>query len=354
MAELDARRIDGEMLNLFRGHLDRLFDPIDPDSVECFRPELDATLSGVLWWNCIWRERPTPGMSMMGLRYGDGRVASVGLSAGPRKSQRLLLGAFWVILPWVHERLRRAGLSRGWPFRPPESLEGRFWQVMERARAFFKCVYLFNLLAYLRGRRQYPTTSEWAAGIWLQPGLGSPTYRNVSVQFMNRQLLWDALTSFALFAAPLVDRTAVASRAAAATTATSALLSDVSSGVSGRMGLPQWPKDWRNHFAGSVNESGDTVHVLEGSERSHARDVKPGTKMHVVADVGDCAECKTARACTPFVSPCGHTFCYFCIYSSCASSKARDQDYCCPRCGVVMNPFTMQHWGAVGAEEESR
>jgi len=337
MAELDARSIDSAVLNLLRGNLGKLFDPIDPDGIESIRPELDAAFTSILWWNCIWRDRPTPGMAMLGLRYSDGRVTPGGSLVRPARSQRLLLGAFWVLIPWAHERLRRAGLSRGWPFRPPDSMEARFWRILERARAMYKFVYLMNLLAYFRGRRQYPTVSEWAASVKLEPDPNKAKDRSINVQFMNRQLLWEALTSFALFAAPFVDRTTLTSRAAAATVATSELITGTVSRISDRIGIAQLLERYREHFGRSLTTSADgRDRNLDGSGKGSSLS-REFTEEHCKAAAsGDCAQCASARACMPVEAPCGHTFCYFCVHSSCSLAAAQSKDYCCPRCNAAV------------------
>ena len=137
MSTLDSHRIDTELLQLFRDHIERLFAPINRDGIETFKPELDASFSFLLWLTCIWRQVPTPGQAMMGLRYSD-RASRFSQHPSSTVPQRLMLGACWVLVPWVHERLRRHGLSQGWPFEPPESWEARLWALLEKARAIWK------------------------------------------------------------------------------------------------------------------------------------------------------------------------------------------------------------------------
>jgi peroxin-2 len=348
MAELDARTIDSEVLNLLRGNLGRLFDPIDPDGIESIRPELDAAFTGALWWNCVWRDRPTPGMAMLGLQYSDGRATSRGSPARPSQSQRLLLGAFWVLVPWAHERFRRAGLSRGWPFRPPDSIEARVWRLLERARGIYKFVYLMNLLAYLRGRRQYPTIAERVAGVQLEPDPRKAKDRSINVQFMNRQLLWDALTSFALFAAPFVDRTTVTSRAAAATVATSGLIAGTISRVSNQIGIARLLERYTEHFGRPLSATVDHTDRRSdnGGEGDSKSNVSAENSNNEAATTGDCAECGCARACMPVEASCGHTFCYFCMHSLCSVSTAQSKDYCCPRCNAVVVLSETRQWVA--------
>ena len=206
MVSIDALRLDHELLLLFQGHIDRCFRPLDQDSAEAFKPETDALLSLALWYGCVWRQRPTPGQALLGLRYYNGTPGAPP-GALPAASQRAALGVCWVLLPWLVERLRRVGLSRGWPSYPEESRERQIWTLLVRAEACWKYLYLLNLVAYLAGRRHYPSVAEGVAGVHLTAvrraegpraeDTGSPTeeaFRSISFQFMNRELLWEALT----------------------------------------------------------------------------------------------------------------------------------------------------------------
>jgi hypothetical protein len=143
MSGLDARRLDVELLALFKTNIDRLFLPFDADAAETYRPEIDGVLQ-LLLWGCVVRQLPTPGMAMLNLRYaGPGKPSDA--PKPPRLSQRVFMGVAWVLVPWAFERLRRVGLFEGWGASPAESLRGRVWRVLERLSGAWKFVHLWNL-----------------------------------------------------------------------------------------------------------------------------------------------------------------------------------------------------------------
>ena len=190
--------------------------------------------------------------------------------------------------------------------------------------------YLLNLLAYLKGRRHFPSVSEWASGMYLSPlvtaagedncdGGNHSThvpskYRVTNFQFQNRFLLWNSITSFALFAAPFGAD--LISRASSVTSA----LSHFSRGSSRRLSnLPrvsQWWDSLQLHFIGTP-DNGDANGTVNASD--------------TLVDL--CVFCGTSPAQTPFITSCHHVACYFCVRAACAQDEAR----ACPRCDVVFD-----------------
>jgi len=370
MVSIDAHRIDFELLSLFRGHIERGFALLDPDGVETFKPEIEAVISLLLWWTCIYKDRPTPGMSMLNLKYYGNTE-----SCPPRKSQRAMLGLCTVLAPWLFERLRRIGLSQDWPSEASDSSRGRMWRLLERSESVWKFLYLANLLAFLRGRRHSPSVADTLSGIQIRPKLlfagtdeigssenvaASIPFRNINFQFMNRELMWDSFTSFALFAAPALDRNAFASATAAAASGASTRLQR---GVrAGSAAAATWGREWRTQLIGSaadhgegadnvepavvevnhsIRESGHGTHN-EGSfgdgGKSESREeektvdgrrVGNTSELINIEEVGCCVACGTGPANMPYVTSCGHTFCYYCVKSACLAEKA----YVCPQCG---------------------
>jgi hypothetical protein len=54
-----------------------------------------------------------------------------------------------------------------------------------------------------------------------------------------------------------------------------------------------------------------------------------------------CVVCKEPEAQTPYVTDCGHMFCYYCLKTACL----HDEQFACPRCAWLMLP----HVGVTGA-----
>ena len=142
---------------------------------------------------------------MLNLQYVSG--GSTKDRRRPSAAQRIVLGVCMVAAPWMFERLRRRALSQGWLSEPPDSRRWRLWRALMRFEAAMKVAHLANLLAFLGGRRLYPTVSDSVAGMGLvtAPSSGGArrgdggeegrhAFRNLNFQFMNRELLWDSVT----------------------------------------------------------------------------------------------------------------------------------------------------------------
>jgi len=199
---LDAHSIDNALLGLFQAHVDRFFAPLDPDGVELYRPELNLTFRLMLWWSCVWKNHPTPGMRMLGLRYGS-------LS----RRQLWLLCLLSVVAPYGHERLRRLVASRGWAAFPEGSAEHTASCLLSAASNTAKYAHLLNLIAFFAGARHYPTVAERLTRAPLRPPAPEPPEvrarpssattlggelsggnpAQINFQFMMRQLTWDQL-----------------------------------------------------------------------------------------------------------------------------------------------------------------
>lgn len=74
---------------------------------------------------------------------------------------------------------------------------------MRRAEMVWKVAVAVNFLAFLGGGR-FPQLIERLLGISMRP-IRPDRPRSVAFDFMNRQLVWQGLTEFLLFFAPLID-----------------------------------------------------------------------------------------------------------------------------------------------------
>jgi hypothetical protein len=74
---------------------------------------------------------------------------------------------------------------------------------MARLEMVWKVAVAFNFLAFLASGR-YPQLAERLLRIPMEP-ISPDRPRSVAFDFMNRQLVWQGLTEFLLFFAPLID-----------------------------------------------------------------------------------------------------------------------------------------------------
>jgi peroxin-2 len=177
----------------------------------------------------------------------------------------------------------------------------RAWQAYTYAELLFQIASVANLVAFLvfgkyvslslslcvcvcdcfqpLSRHRYRSVGERLLRmrlVYARPAM----LRQVSFEYMNRQLVWAGFTEFLLFLMPLIN------------------LDRIRSVVRRRFGL--------------------------------------GAGAAVAPNVaGQCAVCGALPAQTPSVGACGHSFCYYCA----AARIAQDALFGCPVCGGTVAPL---------------
>lgn len=339
--QVDAHVLDTELLDLLRIQLGTILAPpfFPPGYMDKYKPELNALLDFLLFRFTVFQNEPTPGMRMQNLRFVNGRTLGTSSSSSsssssgihaPRVSQRLLLGLLYIGGKWGFARLRRHALVAGWADeeqqqQPPqaehsaggnggssnsssssssstppqgEQWKRRAYRALDRAESLFRLAWLINFLVFLRVGR-YPSLLQRLTGMRLVYGdaLGGAS-RSINFQFMNRQLLWEHFTQLALCVVPLVDWDGLRRQ------------------VSGlirqrRLGAGA---------AGSA-DGGASIPGAGGAD----------------GDM-ECVVCGEGEAQTPYVTDCGHVYCYYCLKTACL----QDDAFACPRCGTFF--ATSKRW----------
>ena len=308
VAQVDAGRLDDELVSLLREQFARVFARVSPGAVTRRRSELTLLLDALVFYFTVWSHRPTPGMELMNLRYRDERPATSPSnspsSSSPSPStrtgmegeqlsvtQRLLYGAAFVGGRFAWSKLRRRISVERWADEPAGTWRRAASVFSTRAEAAYSALALLNLLAFLN-RGRYRTLTERTLHTRLV--YGEPhAQRMVSYEYLNRQLVWRELSELALFVLPLVSGPSLRRAASRAFG-----MAGVGTAVRG----------------GGVADEG-----AEGAEG-----VAEGG-----ADVQLCAECGGEPAGARYAAvPCGHHFCYYCV----AARREADRGYTCPRC----------------------
>ena len=220
VAQVDAGRLDDELVSLLREQFARVFARVSPGAVTRRRSELTLLLDALVFYFTVWSHRPTPGMELMNLRYRDERPATSPSnspsSSSPSPStrtgmegeqlsvtQRLLYGAAFVGGRFAWSKLRRRISVERWADEPAGTWRRAASVFSTRAEAAYSALALLNLLAFLN-RGRYRTLTERTLHTRLV--YGEPhAQRMVSYEYLNRQLVWRELSELALFVLPLVS-----------------------------------------------------------------------------------------------------------------------------------------------------
>ncbi|KAF8407077.1 hypothetical protein HHK36_006202 [Tetracentron sinense] len=197
--QVDAARLDVEMSAMLREQLVKVFSLMK----DCY---FNTNQSSMLFLSflSIWVDKPTPGNSLMNLRYRDERAAAMrgkevrtGLEGpGLTVSQKLWNCFANVGGQYIWFRLQSFSSFRRWGNSEQRSLARRAWVLIQYIEGFYKAAAFSNLLVFLYTGR-YKSLIERVLRARLV--YGSPIMnRAVSFEHMNRQLVWNEFSVIVL------------------------------------------------------------------------------------------------------------------------------------------------------------
>lgn len=212
--QFDAARLDVEMSAMLKEQLVKVFSLMKPGMLFQYEAELDAFLEFLIWRFSIWVDKPTPGISLMNLRYRDERALEArgkvrtGLEGpGLTVAQKLWYCVATVGGQYIWARLQSFSAFRRWGDSEQRSLGRGAWTLIQRIEGIYKAASFCNLLLFLYTGR-YRTLIERALRARLV--YGSPIMnRAVSFEYMNRQLVWNEFSEMLLLLLPLLNSSSV-------------------------------------------------------------------------------------------------------------------------------------------------
>ncbi|XP_032408097.1 peroxisome biogenesis factor 2 isoform X1 [Xiphophorus hellerii] len=282
ISQLDALELDSALEQLLWTQFTQCFQNCRPGLLTPVEPELKALLYLLLWRFTLYSSNATIGQSLLSLRYQSTSSSSPHYrSLSPR--QKLDLAILTAGPRWLQERCYRLlpylSLS---PRGAVSELDGGLLQQSLRkaltlVSGLAKFATFVNFLVFLRNGR-HPALPERIAGA--QAVFSKPNVvRDVTYQYMNRELLWHGFAEFLIFLLPLVN------------------LRKLKAAV--------------------------LLHVL-GRKDSEEESKREGKDMW--KNCGLCGEWPTM----PHTVGCQHVFCYYCI----KSHSIADAYLTCPKCGA--------------------
>lgn len=282
ISQLDALELDTTLEHLLWTQFTQCFQSCRPGLLTPVEPELKALFYLLLWRFTLYSNSATVGQSLLSLRYHSTSPPS--LQYRPLSSRQKLGLAILTAGPnWLQERslhlLPCLGLSlRGAVSERDDSLLRQgVRNALTLVSGFIKLASLINFLVFLRNGR-HPVLSERISGA--QAVFSKPNVvRDVTYQYMNRELLWHGFAEFLIFLLPLIN--------------TRKLKAAMFSFAFG----------------------GKSLHEEGASDQKE-----------VWKECGLCGEWPTM----PHTVGCQHVFCYYCI----KSHSIADAYLTCPKCGA--------------------
>ncbi|CAB4406530.1 unnamed protein product [Rhizophagus irregularis] len=309
VSQLDADLLDSELFGTFKEQLWLLFSP---QIKQTFEPELLAILH-FIYRLTVLESGATYGAQLQNLKYRNEKQHLGGLQSITKDSplttfQKFAYIAMTVGGQYIWIRISRLVIAQGWSELSEDDPRNIFWKVLQKVENIYKTVSLLNFLIFLYDGK-YSTLTDRILSIRLVYARRIMN-RQVSFEFLNRQLVWHAFTEFLLFIMPLINLRKLKN-----------LLK--------RKLLPE------SYFRSNLLDFLPT-HICaichENQSASNASAVI-SSKVH-----------------NPYETNCGHKYCYFCIKTKLLQEGGTWQ---CLRCGAEVKEIKRFLEKLVEEEEEN-
>ncbi|KAI9341541.1 Pex12 amino terminal region-domain-containing protein [Zopfochytrium polystomum] len=286
VSQLDADLLDSELSAMIK---DQLLDAVSLFKInlkQSYDPEITAVLQWLMNYFSLYAMGATYGLDLQNLRYRDesrhsGDMELSALDAPLRLWQKVTHAVLHIGGRWGLIRLKKLASQNGWSERPSDDWRNRIWRLVHRAEQVYQALSFANFMVFLFDGR-YRSLLDRILRMRLVYKRRELS-RQISYEYMNRQLVWNAFTEFLMFLIPVIN-------------------------------LPRLRRSLQRVF--SVGRSSDLANLP--------------------ANV--CAICvsenrEPAVVKIPYATNCGHVYCYYCI----RSNVLADSSYACLRCGETVH-----------------
>lgn len=202
VGQVDAELLDDELLELLKGQVGEGLKYFGTHIADTYTPEILLALRIILFKLSIWNNNASYGAHLQGLRYTDAR-SSAPNRPPPKPWQKATYGLITIGGRYAWSKWEEYLLSASEDYTRPESPNLAFLtRLTENLSNAHDIASLASFLVFLVNGR-YRTLTDRLLRLRLTPTSHS-TSREVSFEYLNRQLVWHAFTEFLLFLLPLV------------------------------------------------------------------------------------------------------------------------------------------------------
>ncbi|KAI7885942.1 Pex12 amino terminal region-domain-containing protein [Mucor mucedo] len=208
VSQLDSDILDMELVDILKEQLWAALSLFKPTIKENFEPELLGLLNLTLFKLSIYDSSATYGSQLQNLKYRNewkhgGAFESIAKDAPLTQGQKIAYGLFTVGGQYAWTRANRYITMRGWGEMDDSSTKYKIYQLLQTGEKYWKAFSLLNFLIFLWNGR-YRTLIDRILAMRLVYSKKSMN-RQVSFEFLNRQMVWHAFTEFLLFLVPLIN-----------------------------------------------------------------------------------------------------------------------------------------------------
>lgn len=203
VGQVDAELLDEELLNLLKNQAGQGLRLFGAHLKDDYGAEISLALRSILWKLSIWDHGASYGASLQGLKYIDAREKNPAARAEATALQRAAYGLLTVggRYAWTRWEDHLSSIENSYDIEPSPLI-----QRLSRLTTFFSTshnIAAFTSFLIFLYNGKYRTLTDRILRMRLVPS-SNQTSREVSFEFLNRQLVWHAFTEFLLFLLPLV------------------------------------------------------------------------------------------------------------------------------------------------------
>lgn len=201
VGQVDAELLDEELLVLLKGQVAEALKYFGPHLVDDWSQEIWLALRAILFKLSIWDHDASYGAVLQNLRYSDARSTNL-VPSRPSRWQKSLYGAFTVLGRYGWEKYKAWLLDHGAGYSNPSGTMQLVLGITSWLSITHSIAAFVSFLVFLVNGR-YRTLTDRLLGLRLTAS-STQASREVSFEYLNRQLVWHAFTEFLLFLLPLV------------------------------------------------------------------------------------------------------------------------------------------------------
>lgn len=201
VGQVDAELLDEELLSLLKGQAGEGLKYFGAHLQDDWSEEILLVLRAALFKLSVWDNNASYGATLQNLRYADARQPMT-LHSKPTGLQKGLHGLFTVAGRYGWDKWENWLIDQEGGYTAPSARVQRLSRLTSWITATHSVAALASFLVFLVNGR-YRTLTDRI----LRLRLVSPSNqisREVSFEYLNRQLVWHAFTEFLLFLLPLV------------------------------------------------------------------------------------------------------------------------------------------------------
>ncbi|KAK0468178.1 peroxisomal biogenesis factor 2 [Desarmillaria tabescens] len=346
VGQLDAEILDQELISLLQEPLNKALVLANTSLKGRFEQELTLFIHLALYKLSIWNTGASYGAKLQDLRYTVAPSASRDRSLAPSGLPKRILiihGALTVLVPYVHSRFRAHALSRAWPDAPTSDLRRKTWDLLTSFESSYTLLSLASFVAFLWDGR-FRTIADRLVNMRLVPSRAL-LRRDVSYEFMNRQMVWHAFTEFLLFLLPLINARKIRRRVNRITASIASIPSKLQS-VFGKRSDPSSTAPRISQALGKYHSLPEDQCAICAENASFNLNMADSANAFTAlavsqsnSEVASQTEPPAYPLYTPYITSCGHVYCYHCVAERMmrTADDAEDEGWECLRCTEVVH-----------------